>query len=469
MKKLKFIFVSILLSSTFITCVSNTEELEEQTDIEQESASRTLTSFSSTCDDCESNSTFNFSDDDLVYLQTKSVGLIYEDNTLSKRNCSGTLINNPDGKLLFLTAAHCLSLEMENLELSSPTDEYDRFDDDILSETAQQNLIDVINNTVINNWVVRFEYECTSYSNINSGFTVGGLKLRAFNFKTDFILYEITGAISTENKEKLCLSGWNRNGTASNEQAYAFHHPEGKPKKMGITNGFTTFNDSHTNISTFPDYLDKNNFWYTSFNQGGVNQGSSGSGLINSDEQLVGYLTLGNEDDIINCEIKYVTYGKLSQAWGYSVTNSNSSLRTLKNWIGTSISMERSCFDATIACRDTYKGPSFLSTEIINPFCSQQLFCGRVKLKWTVGENVTYNIYRQIQRGAVLKIASNLSVTTNEYIDEEVRTWEGNSEIKYFLEAVNPCNQVVYGDGNVYDSLYGPRIQTTTYGGLINF
>ncbi|UII20717.1 trypsin-like serine peptidase [Fulvivirga ligni] len=384
---------------------------ETQNELKGLNARRTSTP----CDYCSDRSIYKYSDP-IITNHARAVGLFYTDNSYVTRNCSGTLINNYQEKLYVLSAAHCIYDIFE--DILSPQD-LQKFNNDQLTDTELNSAINVVNSN-ISDWVFRLQYECSSSSQIENGFYVSGVKLRSINNVTDMALFELTGNISSTNKSKIRLAGWSN--AQSTSSAIGIHHPDYKPKKVALATSFKIFDNSDY-MPTWSTNKPRNLYWYVVFYEGGVEHGSSGSSLINSDGQVVGFLTGGEEDNLIDCENDEVVYGSLFGAWTYSNYKSLPS-RTLKTWLTNTnqTSMPSRSFSAPIIVSPA------TNLNIFNdgaPCNYNEISCGKPNLTWNPGENVYYKIYR----GGTL-IATITNSATSSFFDEEVRSWATNGTFK---------------------------------------
>lgn len=437
MKKTKLYLKTLLLALLIASCTEEWDiPLDHETDLVGINNER------SSIPTCDSYSLVNYlSSEPLVKIHEMSVGLIYEDNTQTLRNCSGTLISNPNNKLYLLTAAHCVVSKMLG---DSYTQSFaNEVSQDLLSNSDLANRISYLNQTEFNNWSVRFDYECTDVNNgtISSGFTVEGLNLLSFNNVTDMALFEITGSLSPENKSKLRLSGWSR--TTSSSRAINIHHPDGTPKRVAISNsGFTTFNQSH-GIPDFEPYKNRSHYWYVNYSTGGVGHGSSGSSLIDSDGKVVGFLTGGDDDYLVNGINDKVIFGKLSEAWNWSATSSSYPKRVLQPLLSPS-NTEFSTIDhyfpvVNLTAPDSPCSPTGGGGPG-GPGGNYSLSCGEFVLNWSTYPNRTYKIFRKVNQANRQLVATISNPATGTWIDDLYRTWAGNDNIKYIIEYYNPDN-----------------------------
>lgn len=189
------------------------------------------------------------------------------------RFCSGTLINNTsrNGRQLFLTANHCL--------IADPS----RF-------------------------VAIFNYQtsaCNSTALPEPGIlqSAQGMRLVATWSVTDFALLEIIETIP--NSYNAYLAGWS-NARATPSNVFGIHHPSCDVKKICYC--------STALQASYWDELPRNYHWkIPKWTRGTTEPGSSGSGLFNSQGQLIGQLHGG----LAACEAPegFDLFGALTYSW----------------------------------------------------------------------------------------------------------------------------------------------------------
>lgn len=231
--------------------------------------------------------------------------------------CTGTLMNNTnsDCKPYFLTASHC--------------------------ESGNS----IANNT-FSQWVFYFNFEtpnCNGTGNAINTQTMTGatfVSRSSYNANSpsligDFMLLKLVQNVPSA--YGVYFSGWNRSATltASNTNYIGFHHPAGDIKKLSrgpSISGNGTFNQNTT----------PGTHWQLTFTEGGMEGGSSGSGLFDVNGYLVGDLSGG--PDIQSCSQgvngkgqpkkmgNNALYSKFSRNWQYPEGN-NAANRQLKPWL----------------------------------------------------------------------------------------------------------------------------------------
>lgn len=202
--------------------------------------------------------------------------------------CSGTLITDAAGscKPYFLTASHC--------------DDANQMDDARFSD-----------------WVFQFNYESANCDGTGTigGNSITGAKFRARSFYPsfpssnphssklvgDFILLELNNL--PPDSWGAYMSGWNRNPFPPNlvndpvKKYIGFHHPAGDIKKVSY--GKNVDPNGAFNQTTVPS-----THWFIAFDPndgGGMEGGSSGSGLFDGDGRLIGDLSGGRNSTIGDC------------------------------------------------------------------------------------------------------------------------------------------------------------------------
>lgn len=213
--------------------------------------------------------------------------------------CSGTLVNNTrqDRSPLILTANHCSN------------------------NSSISDLVD---------WEFQFNYQspnCFTPTNEPTGVIFKGSTALAYtgtdggDYSSDFLLLKLTSSIP----ESLGLNflGWDRSGSLA-ASGLCFHHPAGDIKKISMFNNKLESGSYGGNVSGTHFVVN----WSRTTNGYGVTEGgSSGSGLLNSNGQLIGTLTGGTSD----CGGSVLDmYGKLYYHWD---KNGNTSDIRVKDWL----------------------------------------------------------------------------------------------------------------------------------------
>ena len=199
------------------------------------------------------------------------------------RGCSGTLLNNGCNNLRtnFLTAFHCIDLSQDG-EIST-------------SEAA-----------TTQNFLFSFNYKASSCggseNNMSVSFTGADL-ISTFN-QTDFALLRLSQSPITGSGIR--FAGWDRSGTTPPTTA-GIHHPNGNVMKISL-------DDNQPGITTYlrgPGLA--NSYWRILWDDGSTEPGSSGSGLFNNQNRVIGQLRGGFASCTNTDSADY--YGRLSMSW----------------------------------------------------------------------------------------------------------------------------------------------------------
>jgi hypothetical protein len=236
--------------------------------------------------------------------------------------CSATLVNNTANsatscKNYLLTATHC-----------DPNNDTSGF--------------------VFSQLLVRMNFEkeqCTGGADATVN-TLTGVRFRArANYTNtqqpeingDFMLVELRNAIPVT--WDIYQAGWNR-GTTMPTLTYpkryiGFHHPAGDVKKVSVSHTVSPNGEAGGSLGAGTHWQ------ISSIDSGGVEGGSSGSGLFDGDGRLIGIASVAGNPDA-NCNLNgqggeaaflnFVDYGKFSLAWDYNV-DGNFNSRMLKPWL----------------------------------------------------------------------------------------------------------------------------------------
>lgn len=210
--------------------------------------------------------------------------------------CSGTLIGNTatDCKPLFLTASHCDATN----SYSSPSFRFWEFTFDfrapLCSGGGTPNTTKLIKGA---------SFKSRSYYTIPAGQTTGPLW-------GDFLLLQINDPSNKLHAWDRYMAGWNRTNKTTDNQWIGFHHPSGDVMK------FTKFNkvDSTGKFNTDS----AGTHWSARASAGGIQGGSSGSGLWEGTKgRLIGDLSGGITPTAINtCKPGNVSeYSKIYHNW----------------------------------------------------------------------------------------------------------------------------------------------------------
>ena len=245
---------------------------------------------SSTCHDNVVCST----GDDWV-IERNAVARIYLVVEEGTGYCSGTLMNNTaeDGRLLFLSAFHCMD---------GYTPQYDlwRFDFEYASSTC-------INPTT----------EPTFKS-------ILGCDLLAGRRDNDFLLLDLYPQIP--DGLQLHLAGWDRRDINPTSGAVV-HHPLGDIQKIAISSTASTVFPSSINWNNGLVITPADHHFKTTYSDGTIEQGSSGAALFNQEHKVVAQLQ--GAGDNINCDETFGYFGRLFMSWEGGGTPAT----RLKDWL----------------------------------------------------------------------------------------------------------------------------------------
>jgi len=237
---------------------------------------------------CEVNATCN----DIYPQQRRSACLIIVNGDTY---CSGNLVNNTDqdGSPYVLSAAHCLFNSRNNL-------------DTLKAQTS----------------VFFFNYEtpyCFSDIQGTMEMSVAGATVQAFNEQRDMLLLRLRETPPLD--YRVYYAGWNASESVS-VPAYCFHHPQGDVKKISIENDTPV-------AATFTAgglFLSNGHWRVDHWEQGITEKGSSGAGLFDAKDRIIGSLSGGNS----YCPTPVNDYFyKLSTAWNTASTDTSN----LKPWL----------------------------------------------------------------------------------------------------------------------------------------
>ena len=214
---------------------------------------------------------------------------------------TGALINNTknNGEPLFLTANHCLD-----------------------------NKYDARGNRAITDWLFYWRYEdpnCKYVSAIKPKFSTSGAEVIANNPGSDFALLRLAEDPSRIVGVTPYYLGWDRSGNPGGQGA-SIHHPFGSTMKISIVK------DRPLEV----DYKPENNHvarcWKVNWSKGMIEQGSSGSPLLNAEHRIIGQLYAGTCycDETYNPR-KDAYYGCFHVSW--TGKNDPDERRSLKRWL----------------------------------------------------------------------------------------------------------------------------------------
>ena len=207
---------------------------------------------------CEVNATCN----DIYPHQRRSTCLIIVDGEFY---CSGNLVNNTDqdGAPYILSAAHCL---FDNKFQLIPSK----------AETS----------------IFFFNYEtpyCFSGIQGSMEMSMAGATVQASNKQRDMLLLRLNEMPPID--YRTYYAGWNASENVSCP-VYCFHYPQGDIKKISIENDTPSATDFKLGDLFLPNGHWKVNHWEQGITEGG----SSGSGLFDAKNRIIGNLSGGSSD-----------------------------------------------------------------------------------------------------------------------------------------------------------------------------
>ncbi|SCY43806.1 Por secretion system C-terminal sorting domain-containing protein [Nonlabens sp. Hel1_33_55] len=286
------------------------------------------------CDPDFNNNTsksWNSTRDDFI----NSVARIIISTPSGTGGCSGTLMNNTSENAVpyFLTANHCIGFAANG----------DKRPDGIGAG------FDAISTVAFGfQWFTNTP-DCATTRDTNGpeqpiNVLTGG-QLKANNDDSDFALFQINQLPPAE--WNLFYAGWNRSSTAIPTFQFGLHHPSTDIMKFAR-------NDEAATKRTFNFNAANDQVWYVdNWEYGVTEQGSSGSSLINQNDQVIGVLSAGSAFCAGTTDNGgFDIYGRLDVGWN---SGFNSAQR-LRDWLDPSdtsaISMNGAYY-ATLNAEDT--------------------------------------------------------------------------------------------------------------------
>lgn len=192
---------------------------------------------------------------------------------------TGTLINDEsyNGRAFFLTAFHVI-------------------------DANNNHVIDASEIAALANARFQFQFwRTTCNGTINNTYIeFSGASLRASSYGSDVVLLELLNAPGVG--DGVNYVGWNRSTSSpSNSNSYIIHHPQGEDMRI-------------TNTRNVRSWLYNSSYWTAHYSSGTTAPGSSGSALMNENDQIVGQLRSGWSS--CNYTSFGDRYGKFSTSWG---------------------------------------------------------------------------------------------------------------------------------------------------------
>jgi hypothetical protein len=240
------------------------------------------------------------------------------------RWCTGSLVNTTagDGRLLFLTADHCLCYEWYSNGVCKK--QYSATKDSILS-----------NYSFWWNYELPGDPECTYYGLTPfpepSHIATTGAKVIANNQTTDFALLELWEHPARQGATPYYL-GWSRNFSVSTN-GVGIHHPAGDVKKISFADYIANYSRSISWTDGTPPI---DSYWYVEFYKGYPEGGSSGSPLLDINKRIIGQM-YGGASLLEDCSSLQFDpnmriprlYGKFCNSWNGSYIIK----QRLKEWL----------------------------------------------------------------------------------------------------------------------------------------
>jgi len=217
-------------------------------------------------------------------------------------------------------------------------------------------------NSTFSNWVFYYHYEAPTcvYSGSQPSYkTMTGAYFRArasydssvTGIKGDFLLLELKSSPALS--YNYYFAGWDTADAISPlvETFICYHHPSGDIKK--VSTGTTAFPNGSFNLSNGGL---ANSHWDITFNEGGIEEGSSGSALFNSTGRIIGILSGGNTSSSCtdtNSSGQKMNirseFSKLSLDWSYNIESPSTPSSRLRDWLDPSGS-RASTLDGMAGC-----------------------------------------------------------------------------------------------------------------------
>jgi hypothetical protein len=192
---------------------------------------------------------------------------------------TGTLINDEsnNGRAFFLTAFHVI-------------------------DANNNHTIDASEIAALASARFQFQFwRITCNGTVNNSFIdFTGASLRASSYGSDVVLLELLNPPGIG--DGVNYVGWNRSTSSpSNTNSYIIHHPQGEDMRI-------------TNTNNVRSWLYNSSYWTAHYSSGTTAPGSSGSALMNENDQVVGQLRSGWSS--CNYTSFGDRYGKFSTSWG---------------------------------------------------------------------------------------------------------------------------------------------------------
>ena len=345
---------------------------------------------------------------------------------------TGALINNTknNGEPLFLTANHCLD-----------------------------NKYDARGNRAITDWLFYWRYEdpnCKYVSAIKPKFSTSGAEVIANNPGSDFALLRLAEDPSRIVGVTPYYLGWDRSGNPGGQGA-SIHHPFGSTMKISIVK------DRPLEV----DYKPGNNYvarcWKVNWSKGMIEQGSSGSPLLNAEHRIIGQLYAGTCycDETYNPR-KDAYYGCFHVSW--TGKNDPDERRSLKRWLDiANINPQTWNGIGVINTSSSISGPTVVCDQ--ETYTIQNLPSG-VSVQWSTSNGNLQLISGQGARTAVFRkngsgecmIRARIASSTITY-----RVWAGVPSRVDYIEGMREGSQFKPNSTYVFSIENDPNSDNVTW------
>ena len=345
---------------------------------------------------------------------------------------TGALINNTknNGEPLFLTANHCLD-----------------------------NKYDARGNRAITDWLFYWRYEdpnCKYVSAIKPKFSTSGAEVIANNPESDFALLRLAEDPSRIVGVTPYYLGWDRSGNPGGQGA-SIHHPFGSTMKISIVK------DRPLEV----DYKPGNNHvarcWKVNWSKGMIEQGSSGSPLLNAEHRIIGQLYAGTCycDETYNPR-KDAYYGCFHVSW--TGKNDPDERRSLKRWLDiANINPQTWNGIGVINTSSSISGPTVVCDQ--ETYTIQNLPSG-VSVQWSTSNGNLQLISGQGARTAVFRkngsgecmIRARIASSTITY-----RVWAGVPSRVDYIEGMREGSQFKPNSTYVFSIENDPNSDNVTW------
>ena len=212
--------------------------------------------------------------------EARAVALVFD--AVAGRWCSGALLNNAcqNGRPTFMSARHCLDMNGDGVVTAG--------------ERANPS-----------NWVFRFNYKSPSCNGGDSPYwlsILGGAVLRAEAVNSDAILVEFQNR--PQSGSGITYLGWSRNINVTS--AACISHPQGNVMKIAIDNQPPIIENS-------PLLATPNAVWRTTWDNGTVQQGSSGGPYLDQNRRV--FASVHGGAAIPTCDDRFSWGGRFDMSW----------------------------------------------------------------------------------------------------------------------------------------------------------